>query len=215
MFIFKLSLGLSIILIGVIFLPRIITLLYARGRIIPGSSLTGENKVAIVFGAGLWGDGSPSPVLRDRVATAANLYFAGKIAKLLMSGDNSFPGYNEPAAMQAYALELGIPQDAIILDFAGRRTYDTCYRAKNVFGIQQAVLVTQGFHLPRAIYTCNLLGMRVIGVAANLRQYHRYVQLYWNLRELPATLVAMWQLHISHPLPVSGDTQPIDRLEAQ
>ena len=109
---------------------------------------------AIVFGAGLWRDGSPSPVLQDRVATAADLYFSGKVKKILMSGDNRFIYYNEPGAMKKFALSLGVPEEDIVLDYAGRRTYDTCYRARAIFGLKEAILVTQSFHLPRALILC-------------------------------------------------------------
>ncbi|RME07282.1 MAG: hypothetical protein D6803_04360, partial [Anaerolineae bacterium] len=105
---------------------------FATARIYPPENVP-PRKVAIVFGAGLWRDGSPSGVLRDRVATAADLYFEGKVEVLLMSGDNRFENYNEPAAMRDYALRLGVPEEAIVLDYAGRRTYDTCYRAGAIF----------------------------------------------------------------------------------
>ncbi|MEW5872472.1 MAG: ElyC/SanA/YdcF family protein [Chloroflexota bacterium] len=182
--------------------------LYTQAQVPPA-------RVAIVFGAGLWRDGSPTPVLRDRVETAADLYLSGKVEKLLMSGDNRFVNYNEPAAMRAYALQLGIPDDAIVLDYAGRRTYDTCYRALHIFGVEQAILVTQGFHLPRALYLCNQLGLPASGVPATRRVYRKASLLYWNLREVPATLVALWEVHITRPLPVMGKPEPIFPLEAQ
>ena len=172
-------------------------------------------RVAIVFGAGLWRDGTPSPVLRDRVDTAADLYFAGKVEKLLMSGDNRFEYYNEPAAMRTYAMQLGVPEQAIVLDYAGRRTYDTCYRARDIFGVSQAILVTQRFHLPRALYICNQLGLPAVGVSADRRTYRASSLTYWNLRETLATLVAWWEVHISHPLPVLGSPEPIFPVEAQ
>ena len=172
-------------------------------------------RVAIVFGAGLWRDGTPSPVLRDRVDTAADLYFAGKVEKLLMSGDNRFEYYNEPAAMRAYAMQLGVPEQAIVLDYAGRRTYDTCYRARDIFGVNQAILVTQRFHLPRALYICNQLGLPAVGVSADRRTYRASSLTFWNLREVPATLVAWWEVNISHPLPVLGSPEPIFPVEAQ
>jgi SanA protein len=211
----NLTFSTAILILFVFLTPRLITALYARNRIFTLENLSGEGKVAIVFGAGLWRDGRLTPVLSDRVTTAAQLYFTGKVKILLMSGDNRFANYNEPAAMQRYALELGVPKEAIVLDYAGRRTYDTCYRAKNIFKIEDAILITQGFHLPRAIYTCNRLGVNSIGVVANLRQYNHDSTVYWNIRELPATLIAMWQVHISHPVPLLGDPQPIFPLEAQ
>ncbi len=165
--------------------------------------------VAIVFGAGLMRDGSPTAVLKDRVATAADLFFSGKVQKLLMSGDNRYIYYNEPGAMKTYALSLGVPESAIVLDYAGRRTYDSCYRARFIFDVQQAILVTQNFHLPRSIYTCNALGVKSVGVSADRRQYQPGSYLFWSLREVPATLVAIWQVWVTRPLPVLGDPEPI------
>ena len=156
-------------------------------------------------------DGSPTSVLKDRVATAADLYNSGKINKILMSGDNRFLNYNEPGAMKTYALELGIPEGDIVLDYAGRRTYDTCYRAKEIFQLSSAILVTQQFHLPRALYTCNALGLESVGVTADLRPYRDSG--YWSIREIIASLVAFAQVHITKPEPVLGDPEPIFPLE--
>jgi len=106
-------------------------------------------------------------------------------------------------------MSMGVPEDAIVLDYAGRRTYDTCYRAKEIFGLRQAILVTQRYHLPRALFTCQGMGISVNGVVADLRQYHTHSLRFWSLRELPATLVAVWQVWVSHPLPVLGNPEPI------
>jgi len=195
---------------GILILPRLITGIYSWSRItdVPNAP---NREVAIVFGAGLWHDGSPTPVLQDRIETAATLYDSGKVKKLLMSGDNRVQNYNEPGAMQAYAIELGIPDEDIVLDYAGQRTYDTCYRAREIFQIDEVILVTQSFHLPRAIYTCNSLGIEATGVPANNRQYRRGSTVFWNLREIPATFVALWQIHFSRPVPILGETEPISR----
>lgn len=195
------------VLVALTILARVVTGLYAQPRTYTESD-TPARRVAIVFGAGLLRDGSPTAVLRDRVQQAANLYFARKVEKLLMSGDNSFVNYNEPEAMHQYALQLGVPDTAIVLDYAGRRTYDTCYRAKAIFGVTQAILVTQQFHLPRAIFLCNMLGVDGVGVDADLRSYGRGSQVWWNLRELPATLTAFLDV-ITRPQPVLGQPEPI------
>ena len=166
-------------------------------------------RVAIVFGAGLWRDGTATPVLQDRVATAAALYHAGKVEKLLMSGDNRFVNYNEPAVMRDLALSLGVPDEDSVLDFAGRRTYDTCYRARDIFLVPDAILVTQAFHMPRALYLCNQLGVEAVGVEAEGHMYRRSTLIYWNLRELLATTNALWEVHFSHPVPVLGEQEPI------
>lgn len=166
------------------------------------------HRAAIIFGAGLWRDGSPTPILKDRVETGAKLFFAGKVEKLLMTGDNSLVEYNEPEAMRQYALELGVPESAIVLDYAGRRTYDSCYRAKEIFMLQDAILVTQKFHLARALFLCNGLGMKGDGVEAANKVYRKSSLLMWNIRELPATLTAFADL-ITRPLPILGDSEPI------
>jgi SanA protein len=208
------SLVLIVLFLVASVLPRLWTGLYAYPRMHLVEDAPAR-QVAIVFGAGLRRDGSPSPVLRDRVETAAQLYFSGKVKKLLMSGDNRWEDYNEPGAMGAYALELGIPEEDIVLDFAGRRTYDTCYRARHIFQVESAALVTQGFHLPRAIYLCNVLGLPSVGVSADQRDYRQRTLFFWNIRETAATLVALWEVHVSRPLPVLGDPQPIFSQEAQ
>jgi SanA protein len=167
------------------------------------------SQVAIIFGAGLMRDGTPTPVLRDRVTTGVELYFSGKVQKLLMSGDNRFDYYNEPGAMATYAASLGVPEQDIILDYAGRRTYDTCYRARYIFGVEDAILVTQRYHLPRAVYTCNTLGVEAEGTPADRRRYTPVAYSRWLVREVGANLVALWELWISRPEPVLGQPQPI------
>jgi SanA protein len=192
----------------ILIISRIFVLISTRKSIVALENVP-SSPVAIVFGAGLRRDGSPTLILRDRVETAVKLYQSGKVKKILMSGDNRFVDYNEPASMKEYALALGVPEADIVLDFAGRRTYDTCYRAKYIFGVDQAVLVTQQFHLPRAVYTCRSLGMDVVGTPANNEYFRKISILYWNIREIPATLVALWEDHITHPLPVLGTPEPI------
>ena len=192
----------------ILIFSRLMSGLYARSRTYITADVP-THRVAIVFGAGLWRDGTATPVLQDRIQTAANLYFAGKVEKLLMSGDNRFVEYNEPAVMRNVALTLGVPEEDIVLDYAGRRTYDTCYRAKAIFGVTEAILVTQAFHLPRAIYLCNRLGVASVGVEADGQIYRKSTVLYWNIRELLATVAALWEANISHPVPVMGDPEPI------
>src|SRR5690606_12782607 len=166
-------------------------------------------RVAIVFGAGLLRDASAGPVLSDRVQTAVALYQQGKVEKLLMSGDNRFIEYNEPEAMRQYALERGVPDEDIILDYAGRRTYDTCYRAKHIFQVDEAILITQEFHMPRALFLCNWFGIDSTGVESNNRYFLKRSRAYWNFRELFATFQAAWDVLITKPLPVLGEPIPI------
>jgi SanA protein len=210
----KIIIALFIIIPLIFLLPRLATGWYARSRLYDADKAP-HKPAAIVFGAGLWRNGQPTPVLRDRVQVAADLFFAGKVEKLIMSGDNRFVEYNEPGAMRDYALDLGVPDTAIVLDYAGQRTYDTCYRARKIFGVKEAILVTQSFHLPRALYTCNMLGIPSVGVASDLQVYQRRAWFYWSLREIPATLVAVWEVNVSHPLPVLGKPEPIFQKEVQ
>lgn len=198
----------SIVGVLILGLSRVFTAIRAISRLYSLQNAP-QKPVAIVFGAGLRRDGRPTTVLRDRVEAAAQLYFTGKVEKILMSGDNRFKDYNEPGAMRAFALELGVPDYAIVLDYAGQRTYDTCYRAKEIFGVQEALLVTQSFHLPRALYLCNALGIQADGVSADLHPYRRSIRLIWNLRELPASLAALWDVHVRHPIPILGQPEPI------
>jgi SanA protein len=168
-----------------------------------------DRPVAIVFGAGYWSNGVLSLILRERLDAAIELYQAGRVQKLLFSGDNQVETYNEPAKMLEYALARGVPREDIVLDYAGRRTYDTCYRARDIFQVTDAVLVTQRYHLPRALETCRLLGVDAIGYGANRYPHRGYYLLFYRLREMPALWLAWWDLHIAHPLPVLGEPLPI------
>lgn len=178
------------------------------GQIYATVAGTPPSPLAVVFGAGYWPGGRPSDALADRMDTAIDLYTAGKVNKLLLTGDNRFVDYNEPAVMAEYALARGVPREDLVLDYAGRRTYDSCYRAGAIFGVEQAVLITQAFHLPRALYTCDRLGLEVVGIEADRR---RYVQAPWfRFRETLALVRAWLDLNLLKPLPVLGDPIPVD-----
>lgn len=179
---------------------------YQRIEDVPVSS---EPRVAIVFGAGVWTNGEPSPVLQDRIATAVDLYRAGRVRKLLLTGDNRFADYNEPAVMRETALRMGVPEGDLVLDFAGRRTYDSCYRAHQIFGVADAVLVTQEFHLARALYLCNQLGVRSVGVAADRQSYGDRSRVWWRVRERLALGAAWLDINITRPTPVLGERELI------
>ncbi len=189
-------------------LLRVGILIFARSR----TYLAGEvpsAPVALVLGAGLNRDGSPGVVLRDRVQTASELYFSGKVTKILMSGDNSNQFYNEPGAMQTYALSLGVPEEDIVLDYAGRRTYDSCYRARAIFGLDQVIVVTQAFHLPRALFLCNAFDIDALGVTADDANYRRSSYTYWWGREVLASAKAYWDVFINQPQLILGEPEPI------
>jgi SanA protein len=169
------------------------------------------HRVAIIFGARVYPDERPSAMLADRVAAGVDLYRAGKVEVLLMTGDNSYLDYNEPDAMKTYAMELGVPEEDIVVDYAGRRTYDSCYRARHIFQVDEAILVTQNFHLDRALLLCNALGVQSVGVWADYQRPHGYSRVsltYSRLREFPAMLAAVIDL-VRRPVPILGDPLPI------
>lgn len=158
-------------------------------------------KVALVLGASLLRR-QPGTALEDRLETALELYEKKKISKFLLSGDNRSVDYNEPMAMKRYLLAKGIPEGDLILDFAGRRTYDSCYRAKEIFGLSSVIIVTQNYHLPRALYLCNRLGIDVYGVSADKKKYGSFLK--WEARELVASFLAWVDIHVPSAQPVLG-----------
>jgi vancomycin permeability regulator SanA len=163
-----------------------------------------EYNVGIVFGAGVKEDGTPHDMLRDRLIVASDLYNAGKIKKILVSGDNRFVNYNEPQVMFEYLTEdLKIPADDVVRDYAGRRTYDTCARAKEIFGVENALLITQGYHLPRTIYTCEKLGIESEGYSGTLDLY--VGDKFYKTREVLAIYKAWFDVNISKPSYVGGE----------
>ncbi|MEM8533886.1 MAG: ElyC/SanA/YdcF family protein [Chloroflexota bacterium] len=160
-----------------------------------------EERVAIIFGAGVRRDGRPSRMLADRIQGGIALYESGRVNKLLMTGDNSRVEYNEVVAMQEYAIEQGVPEEDIVLDYAGFSTYESCYRANEIFGITQAVLVTQAYHLPRAVYTCRQLGVEAVGLGTPDWEVYPGVMIQYTMRESIATLNALLQVHVIRPEP--------------
>ncbi|MCB2210374.1 YdcF family protein [bacterium] len=146
--------------------------------------------VAVVFGAGVYEESErPSLVLRDRLETAARLYEAGKVTQLLLSGDGSSESV-EVDVMARYAASLGVPEEALVLDREGYRTRATCTRAADAFGFQDGILVTQAFHLPRALFLCESSGLQAVGVAADQAPYSPFSQISWAIRETAARTVA-------------------------
>lgn len=166
-----------------------------------------ERPVALVFGAGYWEDGTLSDILRDRLDAAIELYRVDRVKKLLFSGDNRVVEYNEPARMRKYALSQGVIDEDIVLDYAGRRTYDTCYRARDIFQVHEVVLVSQRYHLSRALATCSGLNIDAVGYIADRTPY-LHIHWYW-IREIPAMWKTWWDLYIGHPTPVLGEPLPI------
>jgi SanA protein len=123
-------------------------------------------QVALVLGAGLNANGSPSGMLEDRLRAAAALYHDGRVDRVLASGDHGRPGYDEPNAMRRELVRLGVPDGDVFTDHAGFATLDSVVRAKQVFNVSSAVVVTQGFHLPRALWLARRAGLTAYGLEA-------------------------------------------------
>jgi len=167
----------------------------------------------LVLGAGVWGEGEnarPSHMLSDRLDTALVLYKSGASDKLLMSGDHGRKDYDEVNVMKDYAVNAGVSSENVFMDHAGFSTYESMYRAKDVFCAEKAVIVTQGYHLYRAVYDARMLGLDAYGVSADLRSYRG--QAYYSLREVLArckdfamTLYKPLPTYLGEPIPVSGN----------
>lgn len=163
-----------------------------------------EMPVAVVFGAGI-----RNAVVDDRVVSAVALYKAGKVRKLLMKGDNGRAGYDEPTAMRDTAIAAGVPAGDVVCDYAGFRTYDSLYRAREIFGVHQAVLVTQRYHLPRALYLARRLGLTVVGLDAARHSYGS-AQRWWDLSEVAAVETAWLDVNVRHRRPkFLGPKEPL------
>ncbi len=202
----KILIIISIIVLIFLF-PRFLILKY-QDFIYSDINEVPHYKVAIVFGAGIKDDGTPSDMLKDRLITAAELYKAGKTDKILVSGDNRFENYNEPEAMYRYLTEVGgIPVDDVVKDFAGRRTYDTCARAKNIWGIDKALLISQEYHLIRAIFTCEAFGIESWGFSATKQPY--IFDKYFQLREFAAQYKAFIDVYIWEPNYMKGEKEKL------
>lgn len=135
------------------------------------ASNLGNVDCIIVLGCQVKSDGSLSHMLRDRLITGLEVYNAGAAPKLLMSGDHGQKDYNEVGAMKSYAVDNGVPSEDVFMDHAGFSTYETVYRAKEIFGAKKVIVVTQRYHLHRALYICEKLGIEAYGVPADLNVY--------------------------------------------
>ncbi|MEK9159367.1 MAG: ElyC/SanA/YdcF family protein [Patescibacteria group bacterium] len=187
-------LGLVLIGMAVVFSPGLIQTFERSKMYSPNESIP-PAEVALVFGAGLNENGRPSDALADRLITAAGLYNNGTVEKILVSGDSvTDEYYDEPGAMTTFLITWGIPTDVIEQDPAGLSTYDSCLRAKEIWGLESAILVTQEFHLPRALFTCNALGIESVGVVADQQPY--VFGEYYQKREWLATYKALLDLYL-------------------
>jgi len=167
-------------------------------QIVNSNELNGP-RAAIVFGAGLSVNNEPSGVLYERVALSTQLYHSGKVDTIVMSGGLDGAGNSEAEAMKKIAIDSGVPQQNIILDNEGDRTYHSCYTAKNTYGLQRAVLISQRYHLPRALFICNHLGIDSVGISSDRGIDSPAAVFNWNLREFFATVKSVMDVFILKP----------------
>ncbi len=176
-----------------------------ENKIIKNNEFSKLNNIdaIIILGAGIWGD-KPSPMLEDRLNEGINLYKAGVAKKIIMSGDHGTKEYDEVNIMKKYAIEKGVPSEDIFMDHAGFSTYESMYRAKEIFEVKKIVVVTQKYHLHRALYTANALGIEAYGSGSDPREYSG--QIFREIREIAARDKDFFQ-SIFKPKPtLLGDT---------
>lgn len=170
---------------------------------------TSEADCILILGAGVK-NGKPTPMLRDRLLTGIKLYENGKAAKIIMSGDHGSTAYDEVNVMRLFAAERGVKEEDIFTDHAGFSTYDSIYRAKNIFEADNIIIVSQKYHLHRALYIAERLGVNAVGVSANLNPYGG--QLKREIREILARdkdffkcIIKPESEYMGDKIPVSGD----------
>ncbi len=186
-----------LILLGLVFFPFIWITAWS------GVETNTKPGVALILGAGIRNNSTPSQVLEKRLEVAVDLYNRGRVKKLLVSGDNSSEYYNEPEVMQNYLLKQGIPEEDVIQDFGGRRTVDSCWRAKNAFKVEKIYVVTQQFHIGRSTYLCRSVGLTVVPVVANDSSFQ--VAFNGYIREIGASWVAIWEANSSYQAEIKPD----------
>lgn len=178
-----------------------------KNSFIEPENITGEYDCILVLGAGVREDGSPSYMLKDRLDKSIELYNAGVANKIIMSGDHGTEDYDEVNTMKAYAVAAGVPSKDIFMDHAGFSTYESLYRARDIFCAESIIIVTQEYHMYRALYVSECLGLDAVGVTAENIKYSG--QLYRELRELLAR-AKDWLYTLLLPEPkIMGEIIPV------
>ena len=180
------ALSLGVFCAGVVFGINAYVVQSTSGQILSpaDAALLEDVDCILVLGCKVGSDGVPSAMLEDRLRRSVELFHAGAAPKLLMSGDHGTIPYNEVQSMKQYAMDNGIPSADIFMDHAGFSTYESVYRARDIFQAKKIIIVTQGYHLYRALYIANALGVEAYGVDADYRDYAG--QLGYDLREILA-----------------------------
>ncbi|MBQ3000500.1 MAG: YdcF family protein [Oscillospiraceae bacterium] len=161
----------------------------------------------LVLGCGVRDDGTPSHMLEDRLRRGVELYKAGAAPKILMSGDHGRTNYDEVNTMKGYAIDAGVPSEDVFMDHAGFSTYESMYRAQDIFCAEKILIVSQEYHLHRAIYLARALGLEAYGVAADYRTYSG--QLYRDIREILARDKDFFIAIFKPDYPYGGETIPV------
>lgn len=182
----------AVIVVALVLAPALWVQVVGQTRVRPGVSDISRTDVAIVLGAGLRPDGTPSTYLRRRLDAAAELYARGTVDVILVSGDNSTTQHDEPTAMRDWLVGLGVPEDRVVRDFAGLDTHDSCVRAHEVFGVTDAVVITQDYHLRRALFSCREAGIDVVGLGVSSTSVEPIKAVLYRVREIPASIKAAW-----------------------
>jgi len=201
-----------IILIIAVFLTFILINSYVKSStedsiISKNEALNINPDCIIVLGAGVRSDGSPSPMLQDRLNTGIELYENGVSDRILMSGDHTKKGYDEVNIMKDYAINKGIPSENVFMDHAGISTYDSIYRAKEIFWAEKIIIVTQEYHLYRALYIAEKLGVEAYGVSADVRVYAG--QELRELREKAARVKDFFKAILKPDSKIGGEAIPV------
>lgn len=166
---------------------------------------TEQKKVGLVLGAGIGKNGKPYDELKARLDVAAEALSKGTVDVLILSGDNRFVNYNEPLSMKEYLIETHqVPPEKLVLDYAGRSTYESCERATKVFKVNQLIIFSANSHLPRALYLCRQFGIDATGIASGIEANNS------ARRELLARVKALYNIHIAGEPTVLGDPIPLN-----
>lgn len=166
----------------------------ARSATFPTAETAPPRTIAIVPGAGVWADGTPSHILEDRLRCAETAYREGRVQGVLVTGDHGTTSYDETGTMARWLVARGMPKADVIEDHAGFRTMDSMHRARAVFGVRDAIVCTQAFHLPRALFLARSFGIDAVGVVADRRPYRAAA---WSLvREAIARPVALVEVRL-------------------
>lgn len=205
-----LVLGCVLVVVAVVAVTNIIMIETTKDRIVDEATAEKFNADGIVvLGASVFADGTPSGILQDRLDDAIALYKAKAAPKLIMSGDNSTVSYNEVKAMKDYAVKRGVPREDIFSDHAGFSTYESMYRARHVFGAERIIVATQTYHLYRALYAANGLGIDALGVPSDYHDYSK--QLQYDMREIPARTKDFFKTLVKVPSTFVGDPISLDQ----